>query len=136
MSKSEMSEVMKEAQSLREDFRVEHGIIRNPGKFEGEPIYVPYFWGVYMDGGADEDEGGTLKFKITAEDRKAFPELGKKQKVIRLYESENGFVSEVSRPIRRAAGDYTTYVRRSRPVKAAGKPRKCAGKPKVTGLRR
>lgn len=34
---------------IAETYKVdERGVIRSPGKFEGEPIYVPYFW----------DEGG------------------------------------------------------------------------------
>jgi len=26
----------------------DNGIIRNPGKFEGEMLYVPYFWDAYQ----------------------------------------------------------------------------------------
>jgi len=56
-----------------------------PGKFEGSPAYVPYFWDIGMDGGADDEEwdGDTpiWVFHITPEDRAMFPELGKQRTV-------------------------------------------------------
>lgn len=87
------------AQQVREQYNTEHGLIRDPGKFEGEPIYVPYFWRMALEGAAD-DEGCTLKIPIDKQDRKLFPELAKKQRVIRLYEDDQGFVRESARPIR------------------------------------
>jgi hypothetical protein len=70
----------------------EHGIICSPGKFEGEMLYVPYFWDLGMNGCADEDEDGVWTFTImNFGDRVFFPELGN-AKVIRLEESEQGFV--------------------------------------------
>lgn len=65
--------------------------IIQPGKFEGEPRYVPDLWHVYLDGGADEDVDGTLKFIITDEDRTHYPELASVEYVI-LWEDDNGFV--------------------------------------------
>lgn len=101
-----MSDAEEAAKKLRQEFKTERGIIRNPGKFEGEPIYVPYYWEQFMDGGADDDEGCTLKFNITPEERKAFPELGKKQKVVRIFQNDQGFVSESSRKITRSCDGY------------------------------
>jgi hypothetical protein len=34
----------------------DRGTILSPGKFEGEMLYVPYFWGMSMEGGCDEIE--------------------------------------------------------------------------------
>lgn len=72
----------------------EHGIITSPGKFEGEMVYCPAFWDASLNGCADVDDGPTQKFKLTAEDRAEWPEL-KGRHWLTLYESEQGFVSEL-----------------------------------------
>jgi hypothetical protein len=72
----------------------EHGIIRSPGQFEGEAVYVPYFWNAYLEGCADRDNGRTLGFDITPEDRQMFPELGAKRRTVKLYQRDDGFVCE------------------------------------------
>jgi hypothetical protein len=70
------------------------GIIRNPGKFEGEMLYVPYFWDLYMNGCAtNETEDSILIFVVEPEDAEAFPELEDKEQV-RLWEQDQGFVVE------------------------------------------
>lgn len=70
-------------------------VIRSPGKFEGEPIYVPYFWDEYLNGGADEeDEDGVLIFIVTEEDRDQFPEL-KTGDRIGLVQTSDGFINEL-----------------------------------------
>jgi hypothetical protein len=71
-----------------------HGIIRSPGQFEGEAVYVPYFWNAYLEGCADRDNGRTLGFDITPEDRQMFPELGTKRRTVKLYQRDDGFVCE------------------------------------------
>lgn len=70
-------------------------IVSRPGKFEGEARYVPYFWEFYLEGFAENDDGTVLTFKVTKEDRRLFPEL-KGRRSVRLFESAEGFVSEVS----------------------------------------
>lgn len=70
-------------------------IIRSPGKFEGCMIYVPYFWNAYLNGFADRDDGTVLKFKITPEDRKEFPNELKGRRWISLIETNEGFVTEI-----------------------------------------
>src|SRR3990167_6048654 len=45
------------------EFRVRHNHITNPGRFEGENIYIPYFWSAYLNGCADSDDGRVLRFK-------------------------------------------------------------------------
>lgn len=68
-----------------------HGVITTPGKFEDQLVYVPYFWEMYLDGGADEDDGEILTFTVTAADVTEFPEL-RDVKVVRMYETDQGFV--------------------------------------------
>ncbi len=72
----------------------EHGRIRRPGKFEGEMLYVPYFWDVFLNGFADRDDGKVIGFDLTKEDKLLFPEL-KKKRTLRLTETDQGFVVEV-----------------------------------------
>lgn len=70
------------------------GIIVSPGKFEGEAIYVPYFWEIFLNGCADRDDGKVLGFDVSPEDKKEFPEL-KKRRTVKLYQRDDGFVCEV-----------------------------------------
>lgn len=71
-------------------------VIREPGKFEAEAIWVPYFWELSMHGGGDEEvispEGTYVIMEIRPEDLAQFPEL-RGSKSIMLKESEQGFVS-------------------------------------------
>lgn len=71
----------------------EYGMIKDLGKFEGEMLYVPYFYDMYMDGFYDEQGDDWVFFEISDDDRKQFPELEKKDKGIVLWFSEQGFVS-------------------------------------------
>lgn len=73
-------------------YKIQNGIIMSPGKFEGEPIYAPYFWDLVMDGGADETEDDGDIFRISAEDRREFPEIDRDTTTIRIWEDGNGFV--------------------------------------------
>jgi hypothetical protein len=66
-------------------------MVSHPGKFEGEPGYVPYFWDIYLDGGFGDDDGEWLTFEIQEDDIKIWPELiGYRE--IQICESDNGFV--------------------------------------------
>jgi len=69
----------------------QNGIIRSPGKFEGEMLYIPHFWGAFLDGMADDDDGKTLSFNVDAEDIKEYPELTGVHRVT-LVEDDTGFV--------------------------------------------
>lgn len=70
---------------------------KSPGKFEGEPAYVPYFYELVMDGGSDEalTDGESVTydvFKITDEDKTMFPELLGVGHYVILHYTNDGFV--------------------------------------------
>jgi hypothetical protein len=69
-----------------EEFKVENGIIQNSGKFEGECLYVPYFYGIMLDG-----EGETIK--IDAKDRLLFPDIPEDKSYAVVIEDSQGFVT-------------------------------------------
>jgi hypothetical protein len=76
----------------------EHGLIDSPGKFEGEAAYVPSFWALGLEGGADDDiyadrdgEVPVFVFYLTDEDKKSWPALADVER-LELWEADNGFV--------------------------------------------
>ena len=82
-------------EEILEDHDVnELGIIVGPGKFEGEMLYVPHFWDIYLDGWADRDDGVVLGFDVQPEDKEQFPEL-KRRRTVKLYQRDDGFVCEI-----------------------------------------
>lgn len=78
-----------------------------PGKFEGDPAYVPYFHDQWTNGWADE-EGGDINglvepwagFQVTADDRALFPELTAYAVIV--FERGDGFVTHCEYPDRAA----------------------------------
>lgn len=66
-----------------------------PGKFEGEPAFVPRLWDLVMDGVADVStfDGDTAVDIIVVGDglRELYPDLGDIYAVA-LWETEQGFV--------------------------------------------
>lgn len=78
-------------EEIEQEYNVVDGVIKNAGKFEGEPIYAPYFWDLGLQGFADDDDGKVFTFKITKEDRQQFEELKGIRKVY-IQESQTGFI--------------------------------------------
>jgi hypothetical protein len=74
----------------------ERGVIRNPGKFEAEPCYVPYFWEMTMDGSAETmvwtDESSSYVVEIGDIDKMEWPELPADCAALHMSESDQGFV--------------------------------------------
>jgi hypothetical protein len=68
----------------------DRGRITDPGKFEGEMLFVPYFWDIVLNGFGNAT-GEFDWVDISREDRAEFPEVGRATK-IRLHECESGFV--------------------------------------------
>ena len=82
-------------QEIETEYTIDdNGIIRTPGMFEGEMLYVPYFWDGFLNGFADRDDGKVLGFDVSPEDKVQFPEL-KKRRTVKLYQRDDGFVCEV-----------------------------------------
>jgi len=84
-------------EEILQNFAVnKYGIITNPGKFEGEPLYAPHFYDMILDGGSDldfydnSDEMLFNIFKITSEDCIYFPELTDTLFLV-CFEDEQGF---------------------------------------------
>ena len=77
-----------------ESIKEYEAMVKGPGKFEGEARYVPYYWDMYLNGWADDDDGEVLTFYPDDDDRKLFPELEHYTQVC-LIEDSQGFVTEV-----------------------------------------
>ncbi len=61
-------------------YTVIDGIIRTPGKFEGQPAWVPYYWDLGIDGCADADGNGKdtpFIFHLDSSDSYIWPELAR-----------------------------------------------------------
>ena len=87
-----------EIDELEKLYSTKNGIIFSPGKFEGEPIYVPYFWEILLNGCySDDDEYDENDILISSIisideiDKRFFPELEGYSKIV-LWESDQGFV--------------------------------------------
>ncbi len=69
-------------------FRIERGLIQDEGCFQGQMLYVPYFWEAYLAGNAhDVSWDGVVLFGIHSEDLRQFPEL-ENRSVVRLREQD------------------------------------------------
>ena len=80
---------------VHEEYTVFDGIIRNPGKYELEHVWVPYYWDLALDGdGEDElnDDGEVMatRFVVDSEEAEAFGlECGA---MVEVSEDSQGFV--------------------------------------------
>jgi hypothetical protein len=80
-------------EEIKNQYVVSNGRIISPGKFEGEMVYVPHYWDVFLNGFADRENGNVLGFDVTPEDKIQFPEL-KRRRTVKLCERSDGFVCE------------------------------------------
>jgi len=85
--------------AITEDYDVDDlGTIRSPGKFEGEPVYAPYFWEVLLngDGTPTYDDSGNewTLISVNDEERAEFPELRNAQNIALTVNNE-GFIFTV-----------------------------------------
>jgi len=75
----------------------QHGLICDPGKFEGEPRYVPYLWNVVLDGEGetvddpDRPDATMDLITLTDDDKRRFPALSRFDQAL-LWADDNGFV--------------------------------------------
>jgi len=77
---------MNKRQQLEEAYKVNSaGIIESSGRYEGEKIYVPYFYEAWLDREADFKEAGAIGFIVNHEDVELFPEFLKEGEIVRVY---------------------------------------------------
>ncbi len=76
---------------IEAEYKVVNGIIVSPGKFEGEPVFAPWFYEGFLEGTADEDDDGTLYWLLDEGDRREFPILRNCQHVY-MDIDDQGFV--------------------------------------------
>jgi hypothetical protein len=73
------------------------GRIQNPGKFEGEMLYMPYVYDCLMNGDVDETEDGESRYFVFAvqdAEREMFTPHLDNAKEVAFIEREDGFVQE------------------------------------------
>lgn len=74
-------------------YDVKEGVIQSPGRFEGQALYVPYYWNAYLCGNAHEVGADLIQFTVLGSDRTQFPELGSRI-VVQLRQRSDGRVVE------------------------------------------
>ena len=82
------------------DYKNDGQRITSPGKFEGEPVFAPYYWDLALQGFSDSDDGRTFGFRFkrgelddpnTAFGKELKEWLGRKRS-LKLIEDSQGFV--------------------------------------------
>ena len=85
---------------IREEYDIQGGIIRNPGRFEGECEWVPFYWELALNGEGDDlsdyDDNGEIiggivsRFVVDSDEADAFGlECGA---TIEVSQDSQGFV--------------------------------------------
>jgi len=80
-------------EEIEKNFTIKEGIIHSPGKFEGEPLWAPYFWEIVLEEAGHEGNEAVTSVDVSIDDRdrEIFPELCW-AKEISLWCDDNGFV--------------------------------------------
>ena len=96
-----VQEIINQINLTLHGIRVKDGIVKSLGRFEGEPIYVPYYMEHLGSEWADRteylDDGTPLDvFIVSKEDAEAFSYYGKGSKVeagkeIAIWQGDQGF---------------------------------------------
>ena len=97
-----MDILIKESLQFAQEFDVDkYGLIINPGKFERETQYTPYFYNMTLHSAQDDieyiDNDVYDIFNITEDDRALFPDLIGIDKVS-ISTDNQGFVSLLHNP--------------------------------------
>jgi hypothetical protein len=72
----------------------ENDIIQTEGQFKGQPLYVAYFWLLYITGYSDERSNETVTFLVRGEDRAQFRALQQRRRVL-IQPQPDGRIVEV-----------------------------------------
>lgn len=82
------------------EYRVSRGMIKNPGKFEGQPVYAVVLWDLMLEGAQDEivdgPDGTYDAFRVDQNLVEAFPEDFDEDDIgswVVLSQSDTGFVN-------------------------------------------
>ena len=67
------------------------GTILNPGKFEGEPVAILYFWEAMLNGMSDNGDSNFDAFDLIPSDRLVCDSIPADAMRAYLYHSEQGF---------------------------------------------
>lgn len=86
-------------EEILRNYKVENNRIVSPGKFEGEPVFAPYFWDLALQGFADSDNGRVFGFRLQLSGQDATnPFIGElrqwlgRKRSLKLWEDGSGFV--------------------------------------------
>jgi hypothetical protein len=85
--RSLLEDLLKEGGYTEQD-----GFISSPGKFEGEPVEVLYYYHLMEEGDSSDDGEGWAAFEVTPEEAEEF-DLSPDEEVAVLTEDESGSVS-------------------------------------------
>jgi hypothetical protein len=84
---------------ITSEYRINNGVITNPGKFEGEPPWVPLLWDRVLSGFSDKSvHDGTMAIDAFALDDSIAALTGMRPtpgSFIALWSSDDGFVSHM-----------------------------------------
>ncbi len=69
-------------------------IVQPPGPFHGQPLYVAYFWFLYITGYTERERDGIVTFWIRSEDRVQFPQLTGRE-TVDIRQHDDGQIKEV-----------------------------------------
>lgn len=72
----------------------ENDIIQTDGQFKGQPLYVAYFWLLYITGYSDERDNEIVTFQVRNEDRAQFAALIDRRQV-RIQPQPDGRIIEI-----------------------------------------
>ena len=82
---------------MQDEYDTDNGLICSPGKYEGEPLYVPYLWEIVLDGGGepvddpDRPDATMDLVGLSDDDKRRFPALTGFDHAL-LWADDNGFV--------------------------------------------
>jgi len=80
-----MTSLIERLAEIESQFNIKHGIIKSPGKFEGETVATVYFYEASLDG-----DGETIAIN---QDERDFLGIPDQYKYVKVIESNDGFVS-------------------------------------------
>lgn len=73
----------------------EQGLIQNEGNLQGQPLYIAYYWYLFITGYSELINGDVLTYQVRTEDRIQFPEL-MNRKSVQLKRESDGCIVEVA----------------------------------------